>query len=140
MPGLLVDTLHQTHADVELNTDVLKDFVETETVELLSAEDSIIELGGRARQTPPEVSNWNLATVQVGDAAMRLVAKSASDAWFELIMPELPLTDDAPTPAVPVQLRVELGDGSWESSLIARKPTEDGKPDMVVFDLVIAWR
>lgn len=145
MPRVLVDTLNQTFMDVQLNADIDLDISNnTDTlVELLSAEDSIIELGARANDTPAEVMQWkpgSAATSSDTAATMmsiRLVAKSASDAWFELVLPVSPENDDASN-AVPLALQVNLGNGSWESSLIPTQPEK--KDDRVTFDLVLAWK
>ena len=137
MAGVLVDTLQQTLLDVALisGLDVVSSI---DTMELLSAEDSIIELGASANDTPDDVWQWNGRVV--GAAAtpsammMRLVAKSASDAWLELVLPSL--LENAAN-AVPLALEVDLGNGSWESSLI---PTQPNVPDdKVTLDLVLAW-
>ena len=42
--------------------------------------------------------------------------------------------------AVPITLELQVGDGSWESSLI--QPQDDGNQDskdLVSFDLVLIW-
>ena len=42
--------------------------------------------------------------------------------------------------AIPLALRIKVGDGSWESSLIQPGVAREGEPhDMVAFDIVIAW-
>ena len=110
MAGVLVDTLQQTLLDVALisGLDVVSSI---DTMELLSAEDSIIELGASANDTPDDVWQWN-GRVKAAAAAtpsammMRLVAKSASDAWLELVLPSL--LENAAN-AVPLALEVDLG-------------------------------
>jgi hypothetical protein len=136
--NLLVDTLTHTVVQAELKPGVARTIGTTETVELLSAEDSIIEMGGKARATPEQVLNWNPATVvenvdngttAAAPGSLRLVAQSASDAWFELVLRE----EDPPSST----LEVHLGNGSWESSLI---PVKEGlENDKVQFDLVLVW-
>jgi len=148
MSRVLVDTLNQTFMDVKLNADLGLDSINTDTVvELLSAEDSIIELGARANDTPAEVMQWNpgKAAASNNDSAMmciRLVAKSASDAWFELVLPSVMMSPENDgenaSNAVALALQVDLGNGSWESSLIPTQP--ENKDDKVTFDLVIAWK
>jgi hypothetical protein len=134
---LLVDTLTQARFTVKLETMALKTLPATEIVELLSAEDSIIEMGGKARETPESVVNWD-ASKTSGEAKMTLVAQCASDAWFELVVPKSNLPESSnDRPALPFRLQVELGDGSWESSLI---PPQSGKEkDWIEFDLVLTW-
>lgn len=131
---LLVDELTQTLLDINLDTNVLRDLATTETVELLSSEDSFIEFGGKARETPPEIREWTAPEDVVDKSAIRLVASSSSTAWFELLTFGLESTDGQ-YPAIPIALEVEVGNGSWESSLI---PQQQNENDFVSFDLVIA--
>jgi hypothetical protein len=141
--GLLADTLVQRFVQAELKPALMDGLQTTETVELLSAEDSIIELRGKTLRTPELVMNWDpelvLKLVDTAEGSVpfiRLVAQSAADAWFELVVLEAQ-TDMSMASAVPLALEVDLGHGSWESSLI---PTKDVAKDMVVFDLVLVWQ
>ena len=137
MAEVLVDSLQQTFMDVLLSN---LDSNSTDTVELLSAEDSIIELGASANDTPTEVSQWNSSTSPLESPSasaimmIRLVAKSGSDAWYELVLPS-PWTNASN--AVPLAVEVDLGNGSWESSLIPTQP--DVNDDKASFDLVLVW-
>jgi len=191
MPNLLVDTFSQTRMDLKLLTTTAMTPepatpAHTATVELLSAEDSIIELGGKAPEIPPEVAAWkvtsgtetNIAGPDEGSgggdgtnsckASMRLVAQSASTAWFEVAVAvvseeeKIDTRQDAvrnerkglgsvPACSIPVALQIEVGKGSWESSLIQPKHIStttttttctkmDGERDWVTFDLVLAWK
>jgi hypothetical protein len=141
--GLLVDTLEQRFVQAELKPALMNGLETTETVELLSAEDSIIELRGKTLRTPELVMNWDpelvLKRVDAAEGSVpfiRLVAQSAADAWFEVVVLEAQ-ADVSMASAVPLALEVDLGHGSWESSLI---PTKDVAKDMVVFDLVLVWQ
>jgi hypothetical protein len=163
MPGLLVHTFTQTHWDVEYDSGVLRDLPTSETVELHSSEDSIIEMGGhKARQTPSEVVNWAppaaAATDQDDDddgtkPVLRLVTHRASSAWFELAFVEPARFCEAQTAArdspdrlawaVSLRLEVEVGPGSWETSLIQPLSTggsDTTTVDRVPFDLVLAYQ
>jgi len=171
LTDLLVDTWTQTRVDaklVERKVSNAEDVKPTDTVELLSAEDSIIEMGSssRARQVPDEVSNWAPATSATSASTMSLkaVAHSASTAWFEMSIPGSSLENEegnegekgsgtgqrkTKAPAVPFALQIEIGNGSWESSLIqplqgvvaAQKGEEAASAaaaiDRVTFDLVL---
>ena len=167
LPGLLVHTFTQTHWDVEYDSGVLRDLPTSETVELHSSEDSIIEMGGhKARQTPAEVVNWvppaAAATGQDDDdddgtkPVLRLVTQRASSAWFELAFVEPARFCEAQTAArgrthspdglawaVSLRLEVEVGPGSWETSLIQPLTTGGSGTstvDRVPFDLVLAYQ
>lgn len=152
LQNLLVDTLTQSRWHVALQKNVANDMEPTETVELSSAEDSIIELGGKSAELPQAVRQWKAETtatmaaakVAVGtqNATINLVANNSSKAWFELAIPlrKVSVKQDGVAPAIPVQLQVELGNGSWESSLIkAIDDTSSGK-DWVTFDFLVAWK
>jgi hypothetical protein len=138
LSGVLVESLQQTFMNVVILANV--EINSTDTVELLSAEDSIIELGASANDTPAEVSQWNSSTIPLENLTasammIRLVAKSASDAWYELVLPS---SGENASNAVPLAVEVDLGNGSWESSLIPTQPNV--KDDMVIFDLVLVWK
>lgn len=150
-----MDTLTQKYVDVELHPKLTQQTT-TETVELLSAEDSIIELGGRARSKPEPVIQWkkNIQSSSASsslppqnDGGLRLVAKSASDAWFEVVVvkqqqqqqeEEAAATSERAT-AIPLAMQVDLGNGSWESSLVPVAEGKEEQQDSVTFDLLLAW-
>jgi len=138
--SLLLDTFTQRHADIQLNSDILQGMMATETVELLSAEDSFIELGGKSREVPESVANWRPS--QASDKpAMKLVAQSASTAWFEMSIPSTDgeTASQKAIPAVPFALQIEVGDGSWDTSLVQKKASEGDEQDRVTFHLVLTW-
>jgi hypothetical protein len=155
LSNLLVDTFSDEHSHVEIKCNAYESLEPTQEVELLSAEDSFIEFGGKSKEVPYEVLRWDPTQVEAaaaaadGNAVMRLVAQSASTAWFELVAPVIPTpsgADDATTitvstasPAVPLALQIEVGNGSWESSLVTPKQQEGDAKDWVTFDLLITW-
>jgi hypothetical protein len=159
LPGLLLDTFTQTIRDVEYDSGVLSGLAASETVELHSAEDSIIEMGGhRAHEIPDDVVSWRPGPVPpppLSGPSIRLVAQRASSAWFELVFvePERFLDSSSPTTpsrsgnnayAVSLRLEVEVGPGTWETSLIPpREPqgsgADEGFVDRVPFDLLLAY-
>jgi hypothetical protein len=161
LTDLLVDTFTDEHSHVEINCNAFASLEPTQEVELLSAEDSFIEFGGKSKEVPYEVLRWDPTQVEAaaaaasnGNAVMRLVAQSASTAWFELVAPDIPTTtpsssaDDttgttaasaAISPAVGLALQIEVGNGSWQSSLVQPKQQEGDAKDWVTFDLLITW-
>ena len=132
--GLLVDSLTQTVLDVELKPGLTTHLKETDTVELLSAEDSILEMGVRASDMPESVRQWDPSTATGETCSLRHVATSASNAWFELRVRDTAKATLRAT-AVPIAFEVDVGNGSWESSLIEAK----GEDDKVTFDIVLVW-
>jgi hypothetical protein len=159
LSDLLVDTFTDEHSHVEINCNAFASLEPTQEVELLSAEDSFIEFGGKSKEIPYEVLKWDPTQVEAtaaaasnGNAVMQLVAQSASTAWFELVVPVIPTTtpssnaNDATTtasavvsPAVALALQIEVGNGSWQSSLVQPKQQEGDAKDWVTFDLLITW-
>jgi len=155
LPELLVDTWSQTIVDAVLAPDLSEGLEPTATAELLSAEDSIIEMGVKTREVPEDVANWDGASCMASSAShvggasslrssVRLLAHSASSSWFELTLLGIPKKhqrDDASAgtaTAVPLALQIEVGNGSWESSLIQSQITKGhGEPDRVIFDLIL---
>lgn len=143
LPNLLVDTIHQTFVNAQLDVEHLSSVVPTESVNVLSAEDSIIELGGKARMVHEDVRRWEApANIADGKSNLRLVTQNASTVWYELLVatggsPEQN-RELGPTLAVPIALQIEVGDGSWESSLIPpAEPAAGEIVDWVTFDLVL---
>ena len=143
IPDLLVDDLFQIHMNLELKPLLTENMKQTESVELLSAEDSFIELGGKSTEIPDQVKNWEPRdfTSDGEDSAMRLVASSASTAFFELALANAagPATTKDHSVAVPLTLELETGNGSWESSLIQKSTHGENEADWVSFDLVFTW-
>jgi hypothetical protein len=155
LSDLLVDTFTDEHSHVEFNCNAFESLEPTQEVELLSAEDSFIEFGGKSKEVPYEVLRWDPTQVEAAAAAsndnavMRLVAQSASTAWFELVAPATPTpsssandatsTVSVVSPAVALALQIEVGNGSWQSSLVQPKQQEGDAKDWVTFDLLITW-
>jgi hypothetical protein len=118
-------------------------------VELESVQDSFLEMG-RVTRLPDAVATWNGSDESVITAeetsSCRLVACHKDVAWFELhvnssssAIPNIADSNDDDYVAVPIALQIQVGDGSWESSLIKQKETDDG-PDFVTFHVLVAWK
>lgn len=155
LENVLVDPLTQISIDARLHADLASDLQPTDTCQLESAEDSFIEIGKKALDVPEPVAKWNaseiLANVKGPAPSLRLAGQQKSMAWFELVLME-PTTIAATAEegritepkelhcAVPLSLQVQVGGGSWESSLIQPQFTEDGGKDFVSFDLIVTWQ
>ena len=156
--NLLIDSLTSRHVDaILLSTTKANDSLKSELVELDSAEDTIVDIG-KVREVPDEVANWNAVTAmnassasdenvsgleeeQVAFLGTKVLAKKSGSAWFELVCATKPLNDPHLFPAIPITLRIEVGNGSWEASLIKATSNSEGSEqvDLVSFDLVITW-
>lgn len=147
---VMVDPLTQQIVDAQLDTSVSGVHQETEPCELEAAEDSFLQLGKTSdNDTLPEpVAKWEAGDIlfdsKVSKDALplsiKLVGQKKSVAWFELVLVEPALTRDDVFCAVPLSLQIQVGDGSWDSSLVQTQQLEEGDPDdFISFDVVICW-
>jgi hypothetical protein len=147
LKNVLVDPLTQVSVDAQLDTAVSKSFPQTEMCVLEAAEDSFLELGKTSDDIPENVAKWEAGDILFDSkvskelpSSMRLVGQKKSVAWFELVLMELELKQKKFYCAVPMALQIQVGGGSWESSLVQSQQLEDGDPlDFVSFDLVVLW-
>ncbi|KAG7359297.1 hypothetical protein IV203_015886 [Nitzschia inconspicua] len=142
---------------------------QTETCELEAAEDSFLELGKTTSDNIPEqVAKWDAADVLLesklshshhdSSMSMKLVGQKKSVAWFEVVLmePNQATTTTTTTTttassssssssssyrAIPLALQIQVGGGSWESSLVQTQQLEEDDPkDYISFDVVIVWQ
>ena len=87
-------------------------------------------LGIQSTQEPSVIRDF------VTSGKTQLVATQADTAWFEVVADG---TATSETIVVIISLQIQVGDGSWESSLIAKNTTaRDGdKIDFCTFDVVL---
>ena len=140
----------------------------TEMMTLEPVEDAFLELGKGRIQTPKEVDEWNgmqvlqswKSDVNDNDKSQIQVKRVASDkdvAWIEFLVQDTNTnTTDRTTDqnqkkdtstskimyrAAYMTMEVEVGNGSWESSLIKRnKHIPEEEMDLVPFQLVLVWK
>lgn len=134
LPDVFVDTLMQTKMSVNLLPDILKDLAPTVTVDISSAEETMIELGGRAHRTPETVARWT-PSPSLSASSISLLTQELCHAWFELCIAADVEFERGAAPAVAFSLQIDVGSGSWESSLV--QPVSKDGSDFVVFDLVL---
>lgn len=155
MNHLLVDTLSNRYADVLLLTPSNDDssISVSDVAELESAEDAIVDFG-KVRRVPDVVGNWDgqdvLSKAAFSDIATeanvsftappKLLAQQSSVAWFEVLCACTAPSESRVLPAIPLALRIEVGNGSWESSLIKAKEMKGEAPDISSFDIVLTWQ
>ena len=131
---LLLDEFTQTYVTAELNSDAVKDMLTTDEVELQSGEDNFLDMGA---SMPFPVASW-LPSRMSDEPTLLNVATKSSMAWFEFILP-FPEEPSDFAPAIPFTMDVQVGDGSWESSLIQPREGLEG-PDWVSLDLLLVWK
>jgi hypothetical protein len=150
LQNILVDTFIDKHMNADLMPELVQNLTPTELCELEPAEDSFLELGQSSNYIPETVSKWDARDVlfnsQVSNegakSSLKLLASKNSAAWFELVLENAASpTATGAASAVPLEMKIEVGNGSWESSLVQPELNQDdaGAKDMVSFSLVIVW-
>ena len=153
--NIRIDSLGRHRANVRMigstSTMVLPDMVELEAVE-----DALFDIGAGQSKQPKEVEDWDADTVLnarghssqsddgPSECPFSTVAVSKDRAWIQLVIEEDGFKETS-TPgefvAFPASLQVEIGNGSWESSLIkTNDEVKEGEIDLVSFRLLLAWR
>jgi hypothetical protein len=135
MKQVLMDSLNVLYADLVLDPQATSKLTPTDFVELESVEDTFLDLGKTLRaKLPDAITSW---TPTQTDSSIQLVAVYKDTAWFELVVVNKKCQGEQVWAAAPIALQIQVGEGSWESSLIKSVPSES--PDLVTFDVLIAW-
>ena len=130
---VLVDSLRRTYLDAKLNTGVTPSLETSNVVTLDSVDDTFLDIG--RSEIPKAVTSWK-APESVSKTQINIVASKGDSAWLEVNVNE---TVEGDVPAIPLSLEIEVGNGSWESSLVKPRTDSDG-PDYVCFDVVLLWK
>lgn len=121
----------------------------TDFLVLEPADDPFLEIGKGREDDPPDVRGWDavaaLGAVGSGSSSrLRVVATLGDAAWIEFILWDIPseegVTEATDYLAVPLALQIEVGNGSWESSLIKQRDLPEGEKDLVTLNLVALLR
>jgi hypothetical protein len=133
LPRVLVDTISQEHWNVRLLEPGEMQFESTEVIQLASAEDTLLELShSSGNQVPEAVCRWNGTSEHT-----QWIAQQQQDAWLEVVVAVKAAVKNNEHRAIPLRMQVELGNGSWESSLIEQDSSKE--TDWVDFDVVLTW-
>lgn len=168
LENILVNPFTETFVQGHLcPTDAMSSIAPTDYFVLDPANDPFLDIGNKSSHEeggdPLVVKNWDAMTTLgtiAGDGGsgtsskskLLLVATKGDTAWVELIL----CIDDATSPpptaindtntnadylTVPLALQIEIGNGSWEASLIKRRhDTPNEEMDLVTFHLVALLR
>jgi len=118
----------------------------TEFFVLDPADDPFLDIGKGREENPSEVRDWSatsaLSSLGEGNASqIRVIATQGDTAWVELALRNSsPGGDDSYYLAVPLALQIEVGNGSWEASLIKRRDIPAEEKDLVTMNLVTLLR
>jgi len=147
--GLLVDSLTNAKIEAAMSTDAMKTLKSTEISQLERAEDSFLEFGKARNDDPEDVMDWKAEDALAGSdvspasektSSIRLIALKSACAWYELVVVEPTVEGDATHAAIPLSLQIEVGNQSWDSSLIRSSALPGDDPDTVSIDILLAWK
>lgn len=144
---LILDaTMSNTTANAELIS-LPKVSAYTENIMLEPVEDAFLELGNRKTQIPSEVMGWkpNDLKSDNDNLDIGILAIEKDMAWIQFGIPESVSSSPRNThdmwKAIQLTMEVEVGNGSWESSLIKRDASLSNEDvDWVPFQLVLVWK
>ncbi len=150
LENILIDPFMETTiAKADLcSSDSLSSIDSSEWIELDSAEDLLLDIGKRQQEDPEVVSSWDFAPLLDtldSDSLPKLtiVASRGDTSWVELVIPNTVVvgSDGVKAPgnyfAVPLSMQIEVGNGSWEASLIKRRDLPEEEHDLVQLDFVV---
>ena len=124
----------------------------TEFIVLHPADDPFLDVRKDHTGDPLEVKDWDATTAISTDRSdlshFRIVAIEGDTAWIELVLCNaIPMKEPSPRSsneteylAVPFAMQIEVGNGSWEASLIKRQDLPEEEKDLVTLDLVALMR
>eukprot|EP00579_Thalassiosira_antarctica_P017101 CAMPEP_0201945442 /NCGR_PEP_ID=MMETSP0903-20130614/53904_1 /ASSEMBLY_ACC=CAM_ASM_000552 /TAXON_ID=420261 /ORGANISM="Thalassiosira antarctica, Strain CCMP982" /LENGTH=562 /DNA_ID=CAMNT_0048488509 /DNA_START=13 /DNA_END=1701 /DNA_ORIENTATION=+ len=148
LENILVDPFTETFVQGRLCTpEATTLLAPTDFFELDPADDPFLDIGKGREEDPSEVRDWDamstLGALGEGDTSqMRVVATQGDTAWVELVFcnvssgGEVSSDDAKKYLAVPLALQIEVGNGSWEASLIKRRDLPEEERDLVTLNLV----
>jgi len=151
LENILVDPFTETSVQGCLcSSEVTSSLTPTDFFELDPADDPFLDIGKGQVDDPAEVRNWDaksgLDALGEGSASqMRLVATQGDTAWVELVLcnaasEEISSGDTNNYLVVPITLQIEVGNDSWEASLIKRRDLPKEEQDLVTLNLVTLLR
>jgi hypothetical protein len=102
-------------------------------------EDSLLET---ERMDRFDVSRWSDETIEWDSiSAAKTVHVGKDSAWIECIVRGKNSTANPNSfLGSPIMMDIEIGQGSWESSLIQSEPMSDDEKELVSFVLLLVWK
>ena len=149
LQNLLVDPFSETFVQGRLcSPDATSSVTPTDFFVLDPADDPFLDIGKGHEGDPSEVRDWDamaiLGALDIGKASqLRIVSTKGDTAWVELVVCNADTVDEVSSDtvnanaclAVPLALQIEVGNGSWEASLIKRRDMPAEEKDLVTLYL-----
>ncbi|KAL7432005.1 hypothetical protein ACHAXH_002128 [Discostella pseudostelligera] len=116
----------------------------TEFIVLHPADDPFLDIRKDRSGDPLDVKDWDamkaLSSGNWDKSQFRIVATEGDTAWVEVLLcnatPVTNALSESDYLAVPFALQIEVGNGSWEASLIKRQDLPEEESDLVTLNLV----
>lgn len=131
---ILVDPFNERRISAQL-CQSFKNLGSTGFIELDPADDPFLDIGKEKRGDPPEVSGWEGTVIEdLENSGLKLVASQGDTSWVEFAVD---FEEEVATNlVVPFSMQIEVGNGSWEASLVKRKELPEQEKDLVKLGLV----
>ena len=137
LDNILVDPFSETFIrGVNCNSAATASLDPTDFFVLEPADDPFLDVGKGKEDDPADVKHWDATSIlgglgNVSKSQLRVVATQGDTAWVELILCNTvdEVSSDASSEkylAIPLSLQIEIGNGSWDASLVKRR---DGLPE-----------
>ncbi len=153
LQNILVNPFTETYIQGRVCTPIATATITpTEFFVLHPADDPYLDIRKHQTGDPLEVQNWDatatLSASHCDESQFRIIATEGDTAWVELLLCNaIPVMDnssiaakDTEYLAVPFALQIEVGNGSWEASLIKRHDLPAEEKDLVTLNLVALMR
>ena len=116
----------------------------TEWMNLENAEDLFLDMGKEQEEDPIEVLHWEPSTVFDSSdddtvSTLRILTTRKDTAWVEMIYSvgfDLDSVPDDNYLAFSIGLQIEVGNGSWDASLIKKRDLPEDENDIVTLNIV----
>uniref|UniRef100_A0A7S0G9X7 Dynactin subunit 4 n=1 Tax=Proboscia inermis TaxID=420281 RepID=A0A7S0G9X7_9STRA len=149
---LVIDHMKRTYVDAVI-VGATNNANTSELTQLDAVEDAFLELGKKQSNSPIEVSSWTPASAlnkidesNDKEAHFSIVAHQDDSAWFQVLFSDAGSSESTKTShklclhcALPISMQIEIGNGSWESSLLTSSKGGEGD-DFASFDMLVVWK
>eukprot|EP00804_Cyclotella_cryptica_P012601 CCRYP_014734-RA/>CCRYP_014734-RA protein AED:0.23 eAED:0.23 QI:0/-1/0/1/-1/1/1/0/571 len=144
LQNIPIDPFSETFVNARIcspsSTDSL---VPTEWLVLENAIDLFLDMGKGQEEDPIEVRDWDPSSVLDSTdcriSKFRVLATRKDTAWVELVLStdyQEVIDSKRLHLAIPIAMQIEVGNGSWDASLIKKRDLQEDSIDFVTLNLV----
>lgn len=145
LQNIPIDPFSQTFVNARVGVQSSENsFAPTDWIELENAEDMFLDMGSGEEEDPDTVRDWEASSAldAAGDescSTFRVITSRKDTAWVEMITAIESDKDEALEKshlAIPLGMQIEVGNGSWDASLIKKRELPEGEIDVVTLNIV----